>query len=591
MPEIRECIAHGQYVTHVWQTYADEDWTVTALTADGSDPETANNTLCSRRLKLGLVDIVDHDQPTFSRCWPKALPLPCNGDRRKMLATALKSLRLVGVSYDCRTLTLDLQSMYFQIQWLTHASPQFFTKEVWRESVWGINKKITWSLKSEPPRRHLCILNDFDAVLSAVARWTTSRRKSASSRQGLAIEVIRESRGDQGEAIWGGVGVYTATEIFIKAGIPYYITEKQLFDCPSRTARLIEALWQYAHISHNQIWKKVVRPAIKHDMLAPSDKQRKEYGRFLHVWSKKEMQMSQNHQLHKPRAQPDDIFDPFLIKEALLTPGHLGHLVFGKEKWTQLVPDVVLSGSSDDPVTKSFRDAKLLGAKSFLDLDLYETLEVEWLKRRKPTYTFAAQKRIWGLVPVPREITSITPITGAKREHAMLEYIVDKQRDVSIGPLEYCGTAIPLKSRDGRTTHVLASSVDPTAAPKHILDRYLRGVARHKPSASTRKRPDWQKGVTSKGSLTPALKEIPRKQIAAADAIRHRTNLVKSSLRSSTPSQLDTALPNTDDTNRAAGQSQQQVSLEKKRRRCADAIVVYEGEGRVASPRKRRRKE
>jgi hypothetical protein len=36
-------------------------------------------------------------------------------------------------------------------------------------------------------------------------------------------------------------------------GVSPFLLEKEVFDCPSRTARLCEALWSYAHKSHSDL--------------------------------------------------------------------------------------------------------------------------------------------------------------------------------------------------------------------------------------------------------------------------------------------------------------------------------------------------
>ena len=37
----------------------------------------------------------------------------------------------------------------------------------------------------------------------------------------------------------------------IPIGVSLFLLEKEVFNCPSRTARLCEALWSYAHKSHS----------------------------------------------------------------------------------------------------------------------------------------------------------------------------------------------------------------------------------------------------------------------------------------------------------------------------------------------------
>jgi len=99
-----------------------------------------------------------------------------------------------------------------------------------------------------------------------VAEWIAERARSSSKRSGLACEAIRTN----GNKVWGGVGVYTVCELFMDSGeffncvsmiyelkllldLSPFLTEQEVFDSPSRTARLCEALWSYAHRSHNEI--------------------------------------------------------------------------------------------------------------------------------------------------------------------------------------------------------------------------------------------------------------------------------------------------------------------------------------------------
>jgi hypothetical protein len=39
----------------------------------------------------------------------------------------------------------------------------------------------------------------------------------------------------------------------LDAGVSPFLTEREVFDCPSRTARLCEAFWEYAHCTHTQV--------------------------------------------------------------------------------------------------------------------------------------------------------------------------------------------------------------------------------------------------------------------------------------------------------------------------------------------------
>ena len=71
---------------------------------------------------------------------------------------------------------------------------------------------------------------------------------------------------------FGGVGTYTVAELFFIAGsyslhiveemlihsfgipgLSPFLSEGELFGCPSRLARLCEALWTFAHRAHTKL--------------------------------------------------------------------------------------------------------------------------------------------------------------------------------------------------------------------------------------------------------------------------------------------------------------------------------------------------
>lgn len=171
---------------------------------------------------------------------------------------------------------------------------------------------------------------DFGAFLEALAAWIKLRRRHA-QRTGLAYEVIRQQ--DDAKKVWVGVGVYTVCEIFFIAGklsdvfaccrsadillcvgLSIFLTEKEVFDSPSRTARLANAFWQFAynaqdlymcvyklsllylypvpHSSHVQ-FSEVISPCLVDGVLAPSQDQRgRLYSPYLYVFKKQRVQIS-----------------------------------------------------------------------------------------------------------------------------------------------------------------------------------------------------------------------------------------------------------------------------------------------------------
>jgi len=147
-----------------------------------------------------------------------------------------------------------------------------------------------------------------------VAKWIVTRAQMP--RKALACEVMRTD----GNKVWGGVGVYTASEIFFDAGalmgslysvfltsdfvgVSPFLTEAEVFDSPSRTACLCEALWNYTFKSHTELEsvsfsycveghlisdlnRSLLRPCIVDGILAPTTVQRLGYKKWLHIYAK-----------------------------------------------------------------------------------------------------------------------------------------------------------------------------------------------------------------------------------------------------------------------------------------------------------------
>ncbi|KAF8056088.1 hypothetical protein FPV67DRAFT_1678672 [Lyophyllum atratum] len=55
-------------------------------------------------------------------------------------------------------------------------------------------------------------------------------------------------------SIFYGAGVYTTQEIFHKAGLSPNITEREVFDCPSQTARLVVAWYDLTAEMYYSLW-------------------------------------------------------------------------------------------------------------------------------------------------------------------------------------------------------------------------------------------------------------------------------------------------------------------------------------------------
>ncbi|KAK1225452.1 hypothetical protein PQX77_011601 [Marasmius sp. AFHP31] len=184
---------------------------------------------------------------------------------------------------------------------------------------------------------------------------------------------------------------------------------------------------------------------------------------------------------------------------------NLGHLIFGPKKWVEIggslpPPDRV------DPITKFFTETGTLnGSKTYLRHESYPTLYIDTsgqsnLSRREPfLYHSPSAKQIWSIVPnfpfncrdsrptlgepkhpayTGRDLAPLELISGKEKYALTLPEIIGKgTSDVAIGPLEYCGNAIPLVY--GRKKTVSPCFEDP-ALDDSVVERNVRGQARIK---------------------------------------------------------------------------------------------------------------
>lgn len=198
--------------------------------------------------------------------------------------------------------------------------------------------KTHWAahVKDLPPAM-ADIKDEYFLFLEQLVKWMEVRRKSKSKRLGLAMLLVRTEK-----HIFSGVGVYTVEEIFHKAGMsvcvclfiwPSYsfffhlenffkhssllglapnITEREVFDNPSRTARLVAAYYDYTHNMRQTMWyvssssspsaplqvsceylRNFVKPFLHGFLLACSRKDRILYSNHLMVHGKKRTNISQ----------------------------------------------------------------------------------------------------------------------------------------------------------------------------------------------------------------------------------------------------------------------------------------------------------
>ncbi|KDR72183.1 hypothetical protein GALMADRAFT_765703 [Galerina marginata CBS 339.88] len=275
MPEIRECIAH--YLCMLWFfgfcLREKLDLQLLALWADASEKEE------KKLAPDGLVYRLDASSTVVrgnANAQTSLWPGPFKKTKANPDPPSIRTLKLKGVSYSNRTIILDMGPLHFQLAYLTHTSIQFFSKETWENTVTKTHKKTRkyyiglafefsnhvvaflsldqvfqphWACSQmELPEGPVDVYTSYEQFLSNVADWIRKRANSSSDRLGLACEVMRIN----GNKVWSGFGVYSSSEVFHDSGNSPLSTEREIFDSPSRTARLCESLWSYAHKSHSE---------------------------------------------------------------------------------------------------------------------------------------------------------------------------------------------------------------------------------------------------------------------------------------------------------------------------------------------------
>lgn len=130
-------------------------------------------------------------------------------------------------------------------------------------------------------------------------------------------------------------------------------------------------------------------------------------------------------------ALPADIFEPTYIADALSTPGHLGHLVFGRDKWRSLAPSGWDDCAPDDPLTAMFRrrglpfihcavyfilrlwSTGMLDVETNLDSSLYGVMRLraeDMRIRVRPTFTYKCSgDLVWTVQHAPPPRPNIFP--------------------------------------------------------------------------------------------------------------------------------------------------------------------------------------
>ncbi|KAF8987634.1 hypothetical protein BDZ89DRAFT_1152618 [Hymenopellis radicata] len=524
MPEITELTASHALVKNFLETYKDEPLILKKLWVDATIAETE----AAQRSKSGKNSPAAHELPYPLRSNSVIERGPYRAQQRvypEFLAKtkteiATCGFRLKNTEFNPRNLIFQLVSLtsaqlWIQVQFLTHTVVQIYRACQWTDSICQTAYSVrhfrvglaldfgTWVIafltldnmftpfyatkRARLPAQHADVYAEFPEWLNAVVEWAAQRaRNGDASRSRFAMYVIRDARD-----VWGGVGVYTVAEIFFMAGLSPFLTEAEIFDCPSRFARLCEAYYTFAATAHEGIWD-FIRPHVKDNhFLAVRNEDRLRYQDWLHVHAKSRVWMSErmstllkrhtavmksntlpvsarlatDDEIQKWLREPGtfyDVFEPTLIRAGLEKTANLGHLVFGgADVWCSMGG---VAWTSDNPLDAYFRQRNIpLSAEaSFLDTTLYATPFLTAVKRSwVPSILYRIDDSdVWSIhFPFPdaslpfnyhtasqsfRSYTFETCSEAIRAAH-LFAYIVKCTMSYAVGPLDFCGVARIIK--------------------------------------------------------------------------------------------------------------------------------------------------
>ncbi|KAF6746369.1 hypothetical protein DFP72DRAFT_1175619 [Ephemerocybe angulata] len=506
MPETVEGRAH--YLTSLWglEAYPDSSRQVQGLWADYTATETK-----AAEIPEGIVQKLTPQTTLRRGKHGKQTPIiakELQGTDTEPPAIAITSLALRGVHYSVRALIVDLGLLWLRVAYLTHTSVQVYSRMRWEELLLVSSKlrkfsvalaiecvdfvlafvsmdklfQPIWSttrtgLPVEPPY----VLDEYGRFLDGVAVWIKSRWHT--SRFDFAVNAIRGA-----SDVWIGIGAYTVNEVFFIAGIPMGIRECELFNSPSRTARLCEAYWAFAQRAEDKL-PALLRPAWDRGLLAPSRDERHAYPeKMLYIYGKLSLslptslvQLAEEHNRNVREIttvfEREDIpfwfrsewlellpdpFEPAYILESLQSDGkyHLGHLIFPRE-WNALQSYYQFPcPTRTDPLTLAYTclHVDIKAAETHLrpisDIQsVFADLSDRSNRRSIKPYAMSTSKKgcLWSLIDLypstsranEKEHSTSVAMKEIPEEHAFIKQSSDK--GVAIGAFEWAPNGRVLK--------------------------------------------------------------------------------------------------------------------------------------------------
>ncbi|KAI1785743.1 hypothetical protein LXA43DRAFT_1036364 [Ganoderma leucocontextum] len=399
---------------------------------------------------------------------------------------------------------------------LTHYIVAFLTKD--------ILFLIRWSTRlSDLPGANIPdVVQNWDQFLQGVADWVIQRRKYGRNADQPAWISVHES------PCFPGLGVYSESEVFHRAGLSFDLPASALLASPARIARLCLA-WRAVAI---ELQGKVMRRSkwFSHGFkVAIERSQRQHFANLLKVYGKTLTWITEplgillheaNHRVNRGLRPQYDLFDPTLVRTALECDSHssLGHLVFGKE-WASLAAKwglQCLSQTPSDPLTKIEQFWECL--PTHLKPDFYYTFSLtrqNSKSRRAPTtmYRFSLQSlerirpQTKAKINTPRTMRTLKSNTTGKlkgaeadakeasprtfqawtifpcvprlegvRNHlkreppatqavSTLRYMILHGKYYTVGPTDFCGVARIVRAQGGGLPWLMLCEEDPSVPP------------------------------------------------------------------------------------------------------------------------------
>ncbi|EJD33872.1 hypothetical protein AURDEDRAFT_131465 [Auricularia subglabra TFB-10046 SS5] len=386
------------------------------------------------------------------------------------------------------------------MHYLTHTSLQLFSISEWRESVMDVKAEVShrsykiviafefsqyvlafltkdlvafpkWVFTRPTPPPEVHPGHNLDAPESNLpflfffVEWLARDWDKLLLDNRFAIAVVRDL-----VDTFHGIGLYSASEIFIIAGLWPGLRVCDLFTNPSRVARLLEAIYAFVHIAKRDFLANVIRPALHAGtVIAPTREQRKRFAsQYLLAWAKEHMtthpRFAERVRAFEAALDSDDEprFDPFeptYLAVAFTKAIHLAALIFGMDAESLRAAGITPSQMLDDPVTAFFRSKGLLDEPTHLApyCPIVIPLQQFYAERASlKTHLYRVSRGpVWSVNRPPADIQEEHENVRAS---TLFAHIVDNTDDVAIGPLEYKGSARAFSN--GHQTIVAVSNAD-----------------------------------------------------------------------------------------------------------------------------------